>query len=138
MDFFEKEIGLNELDELAEEILKLYGEYRIFSFYGGMGAGKTTLISKLVKKLNGQKASSPTFSLVNIYPGEIPVNHFDCYRIETEKDIKSIGFEDYFFSGDYCFIEWPEIIETLIPENGIKVYMSTLPDENKRLVSIKT
>lgn len=137
MDIFKREIGLNELDELAEEILKFYGEYRIFSFYGDMGAGKTTLISKLVKKLNGQEATSPTFSLVNIYRGKITVNHFDCYRIENKKDINSIGFEDYFYSGDYCFIEWPEVIETLIPENSIKIYMSILPDNNKRLVSIK-
>ena len=134
----QKEITLNNIDAFAKEFLEHFGDYRIFSFYGGMGAGKTTFISKLVEKLNGQVASSPTFSLINVYPGSITVNHFDCYRIENKKDIESIGFEDYFYSGNYCFIEWPEIIETLIPENGIKIYMSVLPDENKRLISINT
>ena len=138
MKRFEKEFSLKDIGEIAEEIIDKFGDHRIFSFYGEMGAGKTTLISKLVEKLNGQKASSPTFSLVNIYPGGKTVNHFDCYRIESNKDIESIGFEEYFYSGDYCFIEWPEKIETLIPENGIKIYMSVHSDEDKRFISINT
>ncbi len=136
MTELKKEVGLEELDDFADEIIEKFGKNRIFSFYGSMGSGKTTLISKLVKKLNGQESSSPTFSLVNVYEGDITIHHFDCYRLKGEKDIESIGFEEYFYSGNYCFIEWPEIIETLIPENSIKIYISVLSDRNKRLFRV--
>jgi tRNA threonylcarbamoyladenosine biosynthesis protein TsaE len=134
-----RDISLSNLEDFAKEVLETYKTNRIFSFYGEMGVGKTTLISKLVKLLTGEEASSPTFSLVNVYKGErTTVNHFDCYRIENSKDIESIGYEEYFYSGDYCFIEWPEKIETLIPQSGIKVYLSVHSKDEIRSVIIKT
>lgn len=134
-----KNIGLEDLSIIAKNLLNKYKQHRIFAFYGEMGSGKTTFISQFISILNGETlTSSPSFSLVNIYKGNFEINHFDCYRLEKKKDINTIGFEEYIDSGKYCFIEWPEIIEDLLPNDCVKIYLSVNLKNYKRDISIKT
>src|ERR1051326_7538979 len=115
---------LSELPTAAKKILAASGGKKLFAFYGEMGAGKTTLIKALCAQLGvTDPTSSPTFSLVNEYRtsrGE-KIYHFDFYRIKTETEALDMGCEEYFYSGSYCFIEWPEKIPSLLPEGIIKV-----------------
>ncbi len=116
-----------DLREIASAIIEQAGNSRLFAFYGEMGAGKTTLILEILKVLGVQdKGSSPTFSIVNEYVtgrGEA-VYHFDFYRIDDISEVYDIGYEDYFFSGSYCFIEWPEKIGELLPDDSVKIHLS--------------
>lgn len=116
--------SIHDLNAVAEAILDKFPDKSIFAFYGEMGAGKTTFIKVLCEVLGVEDVvSSPTFALVNVYhtvKGE-SVNHFDCYRIKSLVEIYDIGYEDYFFGGDRCLIEWPEKIESLLPEETVKV-----------------
>jgi tRNA threonylcarbamoyladenosine biosynthesis protein TsaE len=123
--FKNKEIS--DLDRIARQLLEAYPNHRLFAFYGEMGAGKTTMIQVLSRILKVKDTvSSPTFALVNVYETEDKtlVNHFDCYRMETIEEFFDIGYEDYFFNGDYCFIEWAEKVESLLPTETVRVYLS--------------
>jgi tRNA threonylcarbamoyladenosine biosynthesis protein TsaE len=116
----------DDLKEVAKTLIAEAGNSRLFAFYGEMGVGKTTFILEILKVLGVvDKGSSPTYSLVNEYrTGEgKPVYHFDFYRIEDVEEVYDIGYEDYFFSGSYCFIEWPERIAELLPDNAVIVNM---------------
>ncbi len=117
--------NLNELPEAATTILKDIGSHKVVAFFGKMGAGKTTLIKAMCQQMGVEDVvSSPTFALVNEYlsgTGE-PVFHFDFYRIESIEEVFDIGYEEYIYSGHYCFIEWPEMIVELLPETF--VYLS--------------
>lgn len=129
-----KEYNLSQIDEIAEAILA-ESEHKIIAFHGEMGVGKTTLIKVLAKQLGvNELTSSPTFSIVNEYhaPNDI-LYHFDCYRIENEEEAYDIGIEDYLYSDAWCFIEWPERIENLLPEDITKV---TIDKINEKLRSI--
>jgi tRNA threonylcarbamoyladenosine biosynthesis protein TsaE len=116
--------SLAELPAAASRILSEAGQSRIFAFHGQMGAGKTTLIKAICAALGVKdNTGSPTFSLVNEYrtsKGE-PVYHFDFYRIKNESEAYDMGYEDYLYSGAYCFIEWPERIPGLIPVESVTV-----------------
>ena len=105
-------------------MLLMFPEERVFAVSGPMGAGKTTFIQAICRQLGVKdNVSSPTFSIVNEYhtgSGE-PVFHFDLYRLRKPEELLDIGYEDYFFSGDYCFIEWPELAGMLIPAGAVKV-----------------
>ncbi|MDR6783574.1 tRNA threonylcarbamoyladenosine biosynthesis protein TsaE [Pedobacter africanus] len=129
--------ALTELDSAARKILALATDGRIFIFEGDMGAGKTTLIKSLAKAMGvTEVVSSPTFSIVNEYNANgKPIYHFDFYRIKNLQEAYDIGYEEYFYSGNTCFIEWPEKIEGLIPEHYLKISIETL-GENERLLSI--
>lgn len=127
--------NLNELPQAARKILEFAGDNRIFLFYGDMGAGKTTLIKALCDVLNVEDTvSSPTFSIVNEYLASNEIlYHFDFYRIKNETEAFDLGYEDYLYSGNYCFIEWPEKIPSLLPEKFMKLQLlETL--ENERLI----
>ena len=120
-------LQVNSLEELplaAKKILDESNSEKIFVFKGEMGSGKTTLIKELCLQIGVISAmSSPTFSLINEYEtnnGEV-VYHFDFYRLEDEQEAFDYGYEDYFFSGNYCFIEWPEKIPNLIPDNYLLI-----------------
>ncbi len=133
---------INNLDQVpvaASWLKRMMGGERIIAFYGEMGVGKTTLIKALCLELGANETvTSPTFSLVNEY--ELKNNksafHFDFYRIEHIEEVYDFGYEEYFFSDDFCFIEWPEKIEALLPENCIRLWISILPDE-QRLLELK-
>lgn len=115
--------GLDALSKAAKQILDFAGENRVFLFYGEMGAGKTTLIKAMCEVLEVEDSvSSPTFSIVNEYFGDgATIYHFDFYRIKNESEAFDLGYEDYLYSGNYCFIEWPEKIPNLIPEKFVEV-----------------
>ena len=127
----------NELDEIAQQVLKKYN-LKIFLFYGEMGVGKTRFIKSLCKGLNVlDVVSSPTFSIVNQYLNKNNdfIYHFDFYRTINKEEIFDIGYEEYIYSSSYCFIEWPEMIESLLPNNYIKIEM--ILDRNNRRINIK-
>jgi tRNA threonylcarbamoyladenosine biosynthesis protein TsaE len=126
--------SLNELPKLAEEILKLHIDKKVFLFNGNMGAGKTTLIKELCSQLGvKENITSPTFSIVNEYQGsESPVYHFDFYRLEDVSEAFDMGAEEYFFSGNYCFIEWPEIITNLLPASDKCVSINIFVKDHTR------
>lgn len=121
-------VGISDLQEIAKALLKEAMPCRIWLFYGEMGAGKTTLIKEMCTALGvTDNMSSPTFSIVNEYAtsGRETVYHFDFFRIKNEAEAYDIGTEDYFDSGNYCFIEWPEKIPSLIPASHAEVNITT-------------
>lgn len=124
-----KTIFVNDLSALpaaAAQVLEQAKEYRVFLFFGEMGMGKTTFIKALCKQLGvTDSVSSPTFSIVNEYDagGEL-IYHFDFYRLKDEQEAFDLGYEEYFYSDNYCFVEWPEKIENLLPENAVAVYLT--------------
>ncbi|MCQ2077847.1 MAG: tRNA (adenosine(37)-N6)-threonylcarbamoyltransferase complex ATPase subunit type 1 TsaE [Bacteroidaceae bacterium] len=124
---------LEDIDKAAEWVLEVAGDKRVIAFYGGMGAGKTTLIKAICKKLGVEDTvTSPTFAIVNEYAGGNgdPVYHFDFYRIKKLEEVRDISFDEYAYSGYFCFLEWPELIEDLLPEDTIKISISET-DENE-------
>ena len=126
--------ALEEIDQIASELVKNFNK-KIILFNGEMGAGKTTLISAIVRALGGtEEASSPTFSIVNEYEVENDyVYHFDFYRIKNHYEALDIGVEDYFCSGYWNFIEWPEKIKTLLPSDVIIVNLTIEPDDRRSI-----
>lgn len=134
-------IRINNLDEItaaAEKFVAAIGDRKIFAFYGSMGAGKTTFI-KAVCEVMGVKdtVTSPTFAIVNEYtlPNNSSIYHFDFYRIKKIEEVFDMGFEDYFYSDALCFIEWPELIEDVLPIDTIKVCISQLPDDSRMITA---
>ena len=129
-------ISLKDLDQAAESFLDAMGEAKVIAFSGEMGAGKTTFIQALCRKLGvSAEVNSPTFSLVNQYftsQGR-SVFHFDLYRIEDPAELFDMGYEEYFFSGDICFIEWPEKANHLIPKEALRVKILVGENEARTL-----
>lgn len=127
----------NQLKEVAEAILKAYPKERVFGFYGEMGTGKTTLIKELCKVLGVQDiTSSPTFAIVNEYwtEGGQPIYHFDFYRIDEPADATRIGFEEYLYSGSYCFIEWTEKVEPILQDDFIPISIRRVDDQTRTFI----
>ena len=146
--------NLSELPEAAKQIFSFAKDKKIFCFYGELGAGKTTLIKELCKQLGvTDKGSSPTFSLINEYRTATPslkgenihapplgvggdtIFHFDLYRLKSESEIYDIGYEDYLFSGNHCFIEWPEKMEHLLPNDVVRVRIEVRDSE--RIITLE-
>jgi len=127
--------SLTQLPAIASEIISYAGNTRIFLFYGDMGAGKTTLIKSLCKALGSDdNITSPTFSIVNEYKADAgKIYHFDFYRLKNQTEALDIGCEEYFYSGNYCFIEWPEKIADLLPEHFIKIQLIVLSDGTRQI-----
>lgn len=124
--------SLTELNSVAEALFNFAEEEKVFIFEGEMGAGKTTFIKALCKHLGVEDVvSSPTFSLVNEYAaGSSTIYHFDFYRIRDIREAYDIGYEEYFYSGHICLIEWPERVEEILPDRYIKVGIQVLsPDK---------
>ena len=117
-------LSIVDLTTISKEILENFKTQRIFAFYGSMGAGKTTLIKEFCKALNvNDNVTSPTFAIVNQYTdnNRTPIFHFDFYRIKKISEAFDLGYEDYFYGGNYCFIEWPELIEEILPSSFVKI-----------------
>ena len=130
------EIGsLDELDNVAREVLDLLAGRTVVAFDAPMGAGKTTLISRIAAMLNADDdVASPTFAIVNQYEGDRTIFHFDMYRIERVEEALDFGCEEYFASGELCLVEWPEKIEPLLPEDTMVVRIEILSDTERRFV----
>lgn len=128
--------SLDTIHEAAKKFIKGMGKGKVFAFYGKMGAGKTTFIKALCEVLGVEDViTSPTFSLINEYTDGQgnPIYHFDFYRIKKLEEVYDMGYEDYFYSGCLCLLEWPELIEEILPENAVKVTIEEQPDGTRRL-----
>jgi tRNA threonylcarbamoyladenosine biosynthesis protein TsaE len=128
--------SIEQIHQTAREFLEVNKDKTVFAFYGAMGAGKTSFIKAICEVLGIEDViNSPTFAIVNDYqlPNGDSAYHFDFYRINKIEEAFDLGYEEYFYSGNYCFIEWPEKIESLLPENCTKVTIEVLPDETRRL-----
>ena len=116
---------LADIEAAARQFVEAMGDNTVFAFYGKMGAGKTTFIKEVCTLLGvTDNITSPTFAIVNEYRSDIAgelIYHFDFYRIKKLEEVYDLGYEDYFYSGALCFIEWPELIEELLPGNTVKV-----------------
>lgn len=128
-----------DLKDIARSIIESYPESRVFPIYGEMGAGKTTLTKELCNVLNViDIVNSPTFAIINEYitDKKESVYHFDCYRLKNVNEFLDIGGCDYFFSGNYCFIEWPQIVEDYLPDDCVKIFIEV--DDDTQVRTIKT
>ena len=126
---------LSDLPHVASQILERADGQRIFLFYAEMGMGKTTLIKELCKQLGVQEVvSSPTFSIVNEYQSDDnTIYHFDFYRLHDEEEAYDLGYEEYFYSKAYCFVEWPEKIKNLLPEDALEIHIEW-DEEGERVI----
>ena len=133
---------IESIGEAARQFVSEIGDRRVFAFYGKMGAGKTTFIKAVCEALGVEDViTSPTFAIVNEY--SIPaggalkgaIYHFDFYRIKKLEEVYDMGYEDYFYSGSLCMIEWPELIEELLPENAVKVSIVEQEDGSRTVVA---
>ena len=125
------------LPEAARTFVRAIDQSTVFAFYGKMGAGKTTFIKAVCEELGvSDVITSPTFAIVNEYRSDLAgelIYHFDFYRIKKLEEVYDMGYEDYFYSGAVCFIEWPELIEELLPGNTVKVTIEEVENGARRL-----
>ena len=136
--FIEKVHHKNDLKKVAVKLLSEFNDQRVFAFYGKMGVGKTTLIQAICKALGTtDNVTSPTFALINEYrTGEMKsIFHFDFYRIKKLEEAFDLGYEDYLYSGNYCLIEWPEMIESLLPDNIVQIKIEVSEDETRTITA---
>ena len=133
-------VSINELPALAKGILQFAGGRKVFAFEADMGAGKTTLIKEICRQLGSQDSfSSPTFSIVNEYaiPGTVErIYHIDLYRLKTIEEALEIGMEEYLSGNDYCFIEWPQLIERLLPPGIARVSIDVV-NQSERILTLE-
>lgn len=124
---------IEHIGEAAREFIRQMGNAHVFAFYGKMGAGKTTFIKALCEELGVKDVvTSPTFAIINEYETpSFPIYHFDFYRIKKVTEVYDMGYEDYFYSDALCFIEWPELIEEVLPEDTIRVTIDEQPDGSR-------
>lgn len=127
--------SLDDIRSAAREFIKNMGNSHVFAFYGAMGAGKTTFIKAICEELGVEDViTSPTFAIVNEYTSATTGNtiyHFDFYRIKKLEEVFDMGYEDYFYSGSLCFLEWPELIEDILPGDAVKVTISQQEDGSR-------
>ena len=135
----EEIIKINNLEEYpaaAKKFIAAMGDNRIFAFYGGMGSGKTTFIKSVCEEMGVEEAiNSPTFAIVNEYESQEgeTIYHFDFYRIKSIAEVYNMGYEEYLYNNAYCFIEWPELIEELLPEEAVKVTITEEEDTSRTI-----
>lgn len=128
--------NLDSYATAAREFIENMGDRRIFAFYGSMGAGKTTFIKAVCEAMGVEDAiNSPTFAIVNEYEDadSNTIFHFDFYRIKSIAEVYNMGYEEYLYSNAYCFIEWPELIEELLPEETVKVTIEETPEGQRKV-----
>ncbi len=126
--------SLQQIEEAARTFIRNMGDRTVFAIYGKMGAGKTTFTKAICKALGvNDVINSPTFAIVNEYrsdSGEL-IYHFDFYRIKRLEEVYDMGYEDYFYSGALCFIEWPELVEDLLPEDAVRITIEENEDGSR-------
>jgi len=130
--------SIEHLSQAATWAIKNFGERKIIAFYGEMGSGKTTLIKEICRQLGCVSlVTSPTFAIINEYPfiNETTIYHFDFYRINKAQELIQVGLDDYLNSGNFCFIEWPEIGESLLPPETLKINLK-VREKQKRIITI--
>lgn len=129
--------NLNDLNLVAQHIVLLTTTHNIFCLYGNLGSGKTTLVQLIGKHLNvTDSISSPTYPIINEYEQELKkMYHIDMYRLKNTEEAQQIGIEEYFYTNNLCFIEWPDNFENLLPDNVVKIFIRKL-DDNNRLIEI--
>ena len=127
--------SLADISEAARQFIGVMGKHNIFAFYGSMGAGKTTFIKALCQQLGVEdEVTSPTFAIVNEYEAtDGPVYHFDFYRIKKIDEFFDMGGEEYFYSGNICLLEWPELIEEVLPDDAVRVEIEEKADGTREL-----
>lgn len=129
--------SLDQIHEAARQFIEAMGDNTVFALYGKMGAGKTTFIKAVCEELGvSDVITSPTFAIVNEYRSDIAgelIYHFDFYRIKKLEEVYDMGYEDYLYSGALCFIEWPELIEDVLPGDAVKVYIDELEDGSRKI-----
>lgn len=138
--FTRKVTSVEELQSVAEELVNAFSADRVFAFYGKMGAGKTTFIQSICRVLGSEdNVTSPTFALINEYnTAQLEsIFHFDFYRIKELEEAYDLGYEDYIYSGSYCLIEWPEMIEPLLPDNIVEVKIEVQDDESRVITAAR-
>ncbi len=127
--------SLDNIREAANLFIENKGNGKVFAFYGKMGAGKTTFVKAICEALGVEDViTSPTFAIVNEYQStttDQPIYHFDFYRIKKLEEVFDMGYEDYFYSGSLCFLEWPELIEDILPQDVVKVRISEQEDGSR-------
>lgn len=127
--------SLADINEAAKQFIENMGDGKVFAFYGKMGAGKTTFIKAICEELGVDDViTSPTFAIVNEYQSATTgdsIYHFDFYRIKKLEEVYDMGYEDYFYSGALCFIEWPELIEEVLPGDAVKVSIEEQEDGSR-------
>ena len=134
--------SLDGLDKVVENLLEYAGDCKTLLFYGEIGAGKTTLIQRFCKHFEvAETVTSPTFSLINEYSfknkkdqSEQLIHHLDLYRLKNINEAIDIGIEDYLFDNYYCLIEWPEIIEPLLPEHVVKIKIQLVDNSSRKII----
>ena len=130
-------MDLDHIEDAAREFIGEMGDDTVFAFYGKMGAGKTTFIKALCKLLGVEdEVNSPTFAIINEYRSQTTaelIYHFDFYRIKKMEEVYDLGYEDYFYSGALCFIEWPELVEELLPSDAKKVTITENSDGSRMI-----
>ena len=127
-----------DLERVADELISQFSKYKVWLFTGEMGAGKTTLIKAVCSQLGvSDKMSSPTFPIVNEYrtDSEEELYHFDFYRMEDPKEAINIGIEDYFFSGNRCFIEWPQVVAAFLPDKYLEISIKLVDGNTRHLTT---
>ena len=130
---------LEHINEAAKAFVENMGNHTVFAFYGKMGAGKTTFIKHLCEQMGTTDVvNSPTFAIINVYDVNLPfqgeVYHFDCYRLKDPAEAMDFGAEEYLYSGNYCFIEWPDKIEPLLPDDTVYIRITPLDNGDRKLV----
>ena len=129
---------IDHIREAAREFINHIGQHTVFAFYGKMGAGKTTFIKAICEELGVEDViTSPTFAIVNEYTvpsSALTIYHFDFYRIKKLEEVYDMGYEDYFYSGHLCFIEWPELVEELLPDDAIRVTIEENADGTRNVL----
>ncbi len=130
--------GVNSIRTAARDFIKQIEENKVFAFYGAMGSGKTTFIKAICEEMGVTgTVSSPTFAIINEYKNKngSSIFHFDFYRINKLEEVYDFGYEDYFYSGNICFIEWPELIESILPEDTVRIAIEELADGTRIVYS---
>lgn len=129
--------SLDEIDDVARKFIEKYGDRRIVAFYGEMGAGKTTFVKALCKVMGIEdEVNSPSFAIVNEYhtaDDDTIIYHFDFYRLKSVEEALDIGYEEYIYSGNYCFMEWPEKIDPILPGERLDVLIEEQEDGTRTI-----